>query len=62
MPIDNLCENALDLSNDKLIVKSDLPFSIECQWLIATHEKHYVDLEFQNIDVRIAALNYFKIA
>ena len=51
--LDNLCENALDLSNGKLIVESYWPFGTYCQWLIsAVDEKHYVNLEFENIDVR----------
>ena len=51
--IDNWCENALDLSNGTLIVESDWPLGTYCQWLIsAVDEKHYVNLEFENIDVR----------
>ena len=54
--LDNLCKNALDLSNDKLIVDdSKWQFGTYCQWLIsAIDDKHYVILEFENIDVRIA--------
>ena len=52
--LDNLCKNALDLSNDKLIVDdTKLQFGTYCQWLIsAVDEKHYVNLEFERIDVR----------
>ena len=57
--LDSWCNNALNLSSDKLIVKSDLPFGTYCQWLIsAVDDKHYVNLEFENIDVRITELNY----
>ena len=58
--LDNFCENALDLSNDKLIVDSTKwQFGTYCQWLIsAVDDKHYVILEFENIDVRIVELDY----
>ena len=61
--LDNLCKNALDLSNDKLIVDdSKWQFGTYCQWLIsAIDDKHYVILEFENVDVRIAKLDYFVI-
>ena len=60
--LDNWCENALDLKNGKLIVestywihdKSVLLFARYCHWLIsAIDDKHYVNLELENIDVRI---------
>ena len=57
--LDNLCENALDLSNNKLTFESNWQFGTYCQWLIsAVDDKHYVILEFENIDVRIAEFNY----
>ena len=61
--LDNLCENALDLSNDKLIVDdTKLQFGTYCQWLIsAIDDKHYVILEFENVNVRIPELDYFVI-
>ena len=61
--LDNVCKNALDLSNDKLIVDdTKLQFGTYCQWLIsAVDDKHYVILEFENVDVRIAELDYFAI-
>ena len=61
--LDNLCKNALDLSNNKLIVDdSKWQFGTYCQWLIsAIDDKHYVILEFENVDVRIAELDYFVI-
>ena len=50
---ENLCKNALDLSNLRLIVENDWPFGMECQWLIsAEDDQHYVNLEFENIDVK----------
>ena len=59
--LDNLCENALDLSNGKLIVESYWPGGTYCQWLIsAVDDEHYVNLEFENIDVRFAELNYLS--
>ena len=60
--LDNLCENALDLSNGKLIVESYWPFGTYCKWLIsAVDDEHYVNLEFENIDVRFAELNYLSL-
>ena len=56
--LDNWCENALDLSNGKLIVDSNWPLGKYCQWLIsAIDDNYYVNLEFQNLNVRIAKLN-----
>ena len=56
--LDNLCENALDLSNDKLIVESNWPFGTYCQWLLsAEDDEHYINLQFEDIDVRINDLN-----
>ena len=56
--LDNWCENALDLTIGKLIVESNLPFGTYCQWMIsAVDDTHYVNLEFENLDVRIAELN-----
>ena len=53
--LDNWCSNALDLSNSKLIVESNWPVGTNCKWLIsAVDDKHYVNLEFENVDVRIA--------
>ena len=57
--LDNLCKNVLDLSNGKLIIHDNWQFGTYCQWLIsAVDDKHYVILEFENIDVRIAELDY----
>ena len=50
---ENLCNNALDLSNRELVVENDWPFGMECQWLIsAVDDQHYVNLEFENLDVK----------
>ena len=52
--LDNWCDNALelDLSNGKLIIDGDLPFGTNCEWLIsAIDDKHYVNMEFEIIDV-----------
>ena len=60
--LDNLCQNALDLSNGKLIVESYWPGGTYCQWLISALDgEHYVNLEFENIDVRFAELNYLSL-
>ena len=60
--LDNLCANALDLSNGKLIVESYWPFGTYCKWLISVvDDEHYVNLEFENIDVRFAELNYLSL-
>ena len=57
--LDKLCENALDLSNGKLIAEGNWPFGTHCQWNIsAADDEHYVNLEFENLDVRITELNY----
>ena len=56
--LDNWCD-ALDLNNSKLVVDSNWPFGIYCQWLIsAVDDKHYVTLEFENFDVSIAEFTY----
>ena len=50
--IDNLCQNALDLINGKLIVDNNWPVGTYCQWLIsAEDESSYITLEFENINV-----------
>ena len=60
--LDNWCDNALDLSNGtegKLTVESKWPIGTYCQWLIpAIDDKHYINLEFESLDVSIAELNY----
>ena len=46
----------------KLTVENKWPVGTHCQWLIsAIDDKHYVILEFENVDVRIADLDYFVI-
>ena len=53
--LENLCQNALDLSNNKLTIENNWKYGTYCQWLIsAVDDKHYVIFEFKNIDVRIA--------
>ena len=52
--LDNLCENALDLSKGTLIVESDFPLNTYCQWLVSTEDANsYITLDFQNITVTI---------
>ena len=57
--IGNICENALD-GNDKLFVESHWPVGTNCQWLIsAEDDKHYINLEFEHLDVRTYELDYY---
>ena len=50
--VDNLCQNALDLTNGKLIVDNNLSVGTYCQWLIsAEDESSYITLDFENINV-----------
>ena len=51
------------MTNGKLIIdKSLMPIRTHCHWMIsAVDDKHYVILEFENVDVRIAELDYFVI-
>ena len=52
LTLDNLCENALDLSNGKLVVDNNWKIGTYCQWLIsAEDENSYTTLEFQNMNV-----------
>ena len=50
---DNLCDNALDLTNGLLKVVS-LPLGTYCKWLISAQEDdEYVTLEFLDYIVKI---------
>ena len=50
---DNICDNALDLSNGQLIVEDNWPHGTNCQWsILAQDDNGYVTLEFQNFNVR----------
>ena len=50
---DNLCDNALDLTNKILNVDRNWPNSTYCQWMISSqHNNGYVILEFQSFNVR----------
>ena len=50
---DNLCNNALDLTNGELIVENHWAVGTYCQWLISAHDDDaYVELEFYNFHVR----------
>ena len=54
LPLDNLCQNALDLTNGKLIVEKNWQVGTYCQWQIpAKDENSYITLEFQNINVSL---------
>ena len=50
---DNLCNNALDLTNGQLIVEDNWPDGTYCQWMISAQEDEgYITLEFQNLNVK----------
>ena len=55
--VDNLCQNALDLTNDEhiLIIQDNWPLGTNCQWLISAKEEvgGHVILEFNDIKVRV---------
>ena len=55
--VDNLCQNALDLTNDEhiIIIQDYWPLGTHCQWLITAKDKvgGYVTLEFNGIKVRV---------
>ena len=54
--VDNLCQNALDLTNDEhiLIIQDTWPLGTYCQWMISAKDEvgSYVTLEFNEIKVR----------
>ena len=55
----NMCNEALDLSIGKLIVKI-MEVNLFCKWLIsAEDENSYITLEFQNINVSHNSLENF---
>ena len=50
---DNVCDNALDLTNGYLNVDDNWPYGTNCQWLILAQDNNsYVMLEFENFNVR----------
>ena len=54
--VDNLCQNALDLTNDEhiIIIQDNWPLGTYCQWMISAKDEvgSYVTLEFNEIKVR----------
>ena len=58
--VENLCQNALDLTNDEhiLIIQDNWPLGTYCQWLISAKDEveGYVTLEF---DIKVG-LNSFN--
>ena len=51
---DDVCENALDLTNGQLIVETDFPLSTYCQWkILSQDENEYVTLVFHTLNVKI---------
>ena len=59
--IDNLCQNALDLTNDEhiLIIQDNWPLGTYCQWLISAKDEveGYVSLEFSDITVSVEIID-----
>ena len=59
--VENLCQNALDLTNDKhiIIIQDNWPFGTHCQWLISAKDEvgGYVTLEFSDIKVRVEKID-----
>ena len=55
--VDNLCQNALDITNDEhiIIIKDEWPLRTYCQWLISAKDEFggYVTIEFSHIEVRV---------
>ena len=58
---DNLCQNALDLTNDEhiLIIQDNWPLGTYCHWLISAKDEvgGYVTLEFGDIKVRVEIID-----
>ena len=54
--VENLCQNALDLTNDAhiIIIQDTWPLGTYCQWLISAKDEvgGYVTLEFSDTRVR----------
>ena len=59
--VDNLCQNALDLTNDEhfIIIQDNWPKGTNCQWLISAKDEvgGYVTLEFNDIKVRVEKID-----
>ena len=60
--VENLCQNALDLTNDEhiLIIQDNWPLGTYCQWLISAKDEvgGYVTLEFNDIKVRVEKIDW----
>ena len=53
---DDICDNALDLTNGQLKVEDNWPDGTYCQWLIsAQDDDSNIILEFHNFNVRNTA-------
>ena len=59
--VENLCQNALDLTNDEhiLIIQDTWPLGTYCQWMISAKDEvgGYVTLEFIDIKVRVEKID-----
>ena len=50
---ENICDNALNLTNGQLKVEDNWPVGTYCQWVISAQDNNdHVILEFQNFHVR----------
>ena len=59
--VDNLCQNAIDYTNDEhiIIIQENWPLGTYCQWLISAKDEFggYVTLEFGDIKVRVEIID-----
>ena len=59
--VDNLCQNAIDYTNDEhiIIIQENWPLGTHCQWLISAKDEvgGYVTLEFNDIKVRVEIID-----
>ena len=54
---DDVCEDALDLSNGTLIIEDKWPLGTSCQWLLSIEDANsYITLEFHDLNVSILIL------
>ena len=60
--VENLCQNALDLTNDEhiIIIQDNWPLGTYCQWMISAKDEvgGYVTLEFTDIKVRADRIDW----
>ena len=57
---DNVCQNALDLTNGQLTVETNFPPGTYCQWKISSQdENEYVTLVFHSLNVKILFFYFY---